>query len=239
MRRILITNDDGIYAPGLARLAKAALKFGEVWVVAPKEERSAASHSITLRHPFEIHPSGFLYDEVHAFSCSGTPADCVRAGIRYAMPEKPDAVLAGINFGYNVGTDVQYSGTVAAALEGSFQGIPSIAFSETITGRWEVTNAYLERILGELIFKDPGPQTIWNVNFPDCFLADCGGVLYDQAVSEGMIYEDFYEKWEDLPDGGVLVKARGVRDARAKEGTDLYAVMHNYVSVGKVSNTGF
>ena len=101
-RRILITNDDGIDSGGIARLAKAAKDFGEVWVVAPQHQRSAASHCITLREPIDVYPHDFAVEGVHAYSCSGTPADCVRVGGLSVMPVRPDVVLSGINFGYNV-----------------------------------------------------------------------------------------------------------------------------------------
>ena len=239
MRRILITNDDGIYADGLVRLVKAAKKYGEVCVVAPESQRSASSHSITLHTTMDLYPVDFSDPDVQAFSCSGTPADCVRVGLRYVLPEKPDAVLSGINYGYNVATDLQYSGTAAAALEGAFQGIPSIAVSETVTGLHEVSDHYLDYILRKLLFVDPGYQKIWNVNFPCCPLSECRGILFDRKVSGGRIYDDLYIRKEDLQNGGVRVFARGIRDARAEEGTDLHAVNNNFVSVGKVSNTGF
>ena len=105
-RRILITNDDGIDSDGIARLAQAAKEFGEVWVVAPTHQRSAASHCITLREPIDVYPHDFPVKGVHAYSCSGTPADCVRVGGLSVMPAKPDVVLSGINFGYNVATDI-------------------------------------------------------------------------------------------------------------------------------------
>ena len=128
---ILITNDDGIEADGLIRLAEAAKEFGEVWVVAPKRERSAASHSITLRRHIDVYPhNDFPVEGVKAYHCSGKPADCVRVGALAVMPEKPDLVLSGINYGYNSATDIQYSATVGAAFEAAFQGIHAIALSE-------------------------------------------------------------------------------------------------------------
>ena len=121
MRSILIANDDGINDEGLIRLAKLAKELGEVWVVAPDDQRSAASHAISLHSHIDIYPHDFPIDGVHAFSCSGTPADCVRVGALSIMPHKPDVVLAGINRGLNVATDIQYSGTAGAAFEGAFQ----------------------------------------------------------------------------------------------------------------------
>lgn len=130
MLSILITNDDGILSEGLVRLARAAVKLGEVWAVAPDGQRSAASHAITLHGTVDIFPTEFPVPGVHAYSCSGTPADCVRTGSLSIMPHKPDIVISGINNGYNTATDIQYSGTCGAAFEGAFQGILSVALSE-------------------------------------------------------------------------------------------------------------
>ena len=117
MRTLLITNDDGIQADGLHRLAAAAREFGEVWVVAPDGQRSAASHSITLHSHIDVFPHDFPVPGVRAFTCSGMPGDCVRVGALGILPRRPDAVLSGINDGYNAATDVQYSATVGAAME--------------------------------------------------------------------------------------------------------------------------
>lgn len=122
--RILISNDDGIQSEGIAALSKAAEKFGEVTVVAPHRERSTAGHSLTLHKPLRIaHLSGNMY------STTGTPADCIYLGIREILKAEPDLILSGINAGANLGTDVHYSGTVAAAREGALMNIRSIAFS--------------------------------------------------------------------------------------------------------------
>ena len=115
MRKILITNDDGIYSDGIIRLAQTAKEFGEVWVVAPESQRSAMSHSITLRHPIEAWNVDFPVEGVHAYACDGTPADCVRIGVLNIVPGKPDNVFSGINYGYNVASDIQYSATAGAA----------------------------------------------------------------------------------------------------------------------------
>ena len=235
IRKILITNDDGIKAEGLARLARAALKYGEVWVVAPASERSAASHSIALRSPVDVYPADFPVEGVHAFSCSGTPADCVRVGSISVMPYKPDVVLSGINFGYNTASDIQYSATVGAAFEAEFQGFRAIALSEG-TGEHEVTDRYLDEILAELIDKDPGRGRIFNVNFPQCTLEKCGGVLRDRKVSKSMLFEDGYKLLEELEHGGMRYMVDGRYREAAGEGTDLRAVLDGYVSVGVVNN---
>ena len=127
---ILLTNDDGVTAEGLIRLAEAATAFGKVWVVAPESQRSAASHSVTLRHPVEAWKVDFPVAGVHAYACDGMPADCVRIGVLNICAGKVDHVFTGINHGYNVATDLQYSATAGAAFEASFQKIHTIAFSE-------------------------------------------------------------------------------------------------------------
>ena len=238
MRKILITNDDGIEENGIIRLAEAALAFGEVWVVAPSEQCSAASHRITLRKPFEIHPHDFPVNGVKAFSCTGTPADCVRVGCLSVMPEKPDVVLSGINFGYNMATDIQYSATAGAAFEAEFQGILAIALSEDIADTHEVTDRYLSEVLEELINEPYIPGQILNVNFPGCALSKCKGILRDRKVSRLAFYEDIYDVLRKLPDGGSEVQVHGIHNAYTEEGTDYGAVMSNHISIGRVNNIG-
>ena len=149
MRKILITNDDGIYSEGIIRLARATVEFGEVWVVAPDSQRSAMSHSVTLRHSIKTWEVDFPVAKVHAYAWDGTPADCVRIGGLNIVPGKPDHVFAGINYGYNVATDLQYSATAGAAFEASFQRIHAIAFSEDACEMHEVTDRYLQEIIAE------------------------------------------------------------------------------------------
>lgn len=240
-RRILITNDDGIESEGLYRLVKEAVKFGEVWIVAPESERSAASHSITLRHGIDVYPVEYEVEgeyAVHAYSCSGTPGDCVRVGCTAIVPEKPTVVLCGINFGYNVASDIQYSATCGSAFEAEFQGVPAIAFSEGAGKYHEVSDRYLFEILEKLIDTEFMPGKIYNVNFPFCPLSECKGVLFDRGVSRGMVYKDEYKVAEKLENGGVRYMVDGVFTPEAENGTDYRAVLDNYVSVGTVQNVG-
>lgn len=236
MRSILITNDDGILADGLIRLAAAAQKFGEVWVVAPDSQRSAASHSITLHSHIDVFPHDFPVAGVHAFACSGTPGDCVRVGSLNIMPQKPDAVLSGINYGYNVASDIQYSATAGAAFEGSFQGIPSIAVSEQACPCHEVTDAYLDTVLAELIGLHPAEGQILNVNFPGCALTECRGILRNRKVSRGMFYRDHYNILAHLPGGGIRLMVEGDYNEDAEPDTDFRAVVENYISIGIADN---
>lgn len=237
-RRILITNDDGIDADGIIRLAEAALEFGDVWVVAPAHQRSAASHCITLRETIDVYPYDFPVEGVHAFSCSGTPADCVRVGGLSVMPQRPDVVLSGINFGYNVATDIQYSATAGAAFEAAFQGYIAIALSESMDGCHEVTDAYLGEILSEYMDVRLSYGQILNVNFPGCPLSECRGILRDRKTSHDSFFHDRYNAVGKLPKGGVRYMVEGIHNEQAEEGTDFLAVLDNYISVGIVNNVG-
>lgn len=238
MRRILITNDDGIDADGIVRLSEAAKEYGEVWVVAPAHQRSAASHCITLREPLDIYPHDFPVNGVHAYSCSGTPADCVRVGSLSVMPSRPDVVLSGINFGYNVATDIQYSATAGAAFEASFQGYIAIALSEHMNGCHEVTDAYLKDVLDEYIDVRLGYGQILNVNFPGCKLSEFNGILKDRKTSHDSFFHDRYKVLGKLPEGGVRYMVDGIHNEQAEEGTDFLAVLKNYISIGIVNNVG-
>ena len=236
--KILITNDDGISSDGIIRLARAAKQFGEVWVVAPDSQRSAASHSITLHSPIDIYPHPFPVEGVHAFSCSGTPGDCVRVGSLFIMSRKPDVVLSGINYGYNVASDIQYSATAGAAFEASFQGLSGIALSEEACRCHETTDAYLSVILERLIGRRQAPGQILNVNFPGCPASSCRGILEDRTVSCREVYVDRYLEQKKLENGGVRVMVNGIYHDEAEPGSDYRAVLDRYISVGIVRNIG-
>lgn len=235
MRKILITNDDGINADGIIRLAKAATEFGEVWVVAPDSQRSAMSHSVTLRHSVEAWNTDFPVPGVHAYACDGTPADCVRIGVLNIVPGRPDHVFSGINYGYNTATDLQYSATAGAAFEAAFQEIHTIAFSEDASDIHEVTDRYLKEIMAELLEKPLGINQIWNVNFPGCSLAECRGILRDRKVSTEVFYADRYTETQ-VSEKRISYMVEGIRNYHATEGTDLKAILDNYVSVGIATN---
>ncbi len=236
--KILITNDDGITSEGIIRLARTARKFGDVLVVAPEKQRSAASHSITLHSHVDIVPHDFRVEGVKAWSCSGTPADCVRVGHRYLYKGETDLVLSGINHGYNVATDIQYSATAGAAFEASFQGIHGIALSEGPGGCHEVTDAYLEDVLRELLPQKLPVHEIWNVNFPDCPLSDFQGILRGRTVSCCNPFDDDYILSERLENGGERIVIADSVTKEAEEGSDFHAVLHRCLSIGTVKNIG-
>ena len=239
VRRILITNDDGIDSDGIIRLAKAAVNYGEVWVVAPESQRSATSHAITLRTSIEVSPyPEFPVEGVCAYVCSGTPADCVRVGGLHIMKLKPDVLLSGINYGYNAATDLQYSGTAGAAFEGAFQGYHAIAFSESADPCHETADAYLDTLLEESFGVKLSYGQIVNINFPHGKLSECKGVLRDRTVSRGMFYKDQYVEKNGSYNDKQEFMVDGTWTAIGEEGTDLKAIVDGYVSVGIVNNIG-
>lgn len=165
--RILVTNDDGIHAPGLKALTRIARSLSkDVWVVAPEHEQSAASHSLTLRRPLRVRRLG-----ARRFAVDGTPTDCVLVALLRIMNGRPaDLVLSGVNHGANLGEDVTYSGTIAAAMEGALLGVRAIALSQVRAGDGEIHWATAERFAPEIIRKLaslPWPADLLvNVNFP-------------------------------------------------------------------------
>lgn len=173
MTNILLSNDDGFRAPGLAALRAALAGLGRVTVVAPDRNRSGASNSLTLDRPLRVRQ-----ESEGVFSVDGTPTDCVHLAITGLLDREPDMVVAGVNAGANLGDDVLYSGTVAAAMEGRFLGLPAMAVSLTGSGERHVdAAARVARDLLERLQRDPLPaDTILNVNVPDCAFEALAGL---------------------------------------------------------------
>jgi 5'-nucleotidase len=175
--RILVTNDDGIHAPGLAAMETIARSLSDdVWIVAPAEEHSGAGHSLTLSKPLR-----YRQIEPRRFEVTGTPTDCVIMAVRKIMPAMPDLILSGVNRGQNIADDVTYSGTIAAAMEGTSLGIKSIAMSQ-VTGMFgngesfAVATHHGAGIVKKLLTMEFGAGNLMNVNFPDCRPDDVGGI---------------------------------------------------------------
>ncbi len=154
------------------------------------------------------------------------------------MPEKPDVVLSGINDGYNVATDIQYSATAGAAFEASFQGYHAIALSECFGAPHEVTDKYLKDMIKEGLDIELDYGEIVNINFPGCKLSDFKGIQRGVKVSRNAFFIDRYKVVEELENGGIRYMVDGVHKAVPEEGTDYGAVLGNYISVGKVNNVG-
>ena len=234
MLKILVTNDDGIDSPRLAFLAEKAKKYGEVWVAAPNTQMSAMSHRITFSGLSGRKIADYPVSGVHAYSITGTPADCVRIAKGNIVPGGPDVVLSGVNDGFNCGGDVQYSGTVAAALEGAFYGYHAIALSEDWGDCHEVIETYLDDILGELLQKPLKRNEIWNVNFPTCPISELKGVLWNRTLSEKKFDIDIYDE-EEQEDGSVVYHMRSEKDPVSEVGSDKEALLNQYISIGTLS----
>ena len=233
--RILVVNDDGIDAKGIHILSNMAKELGEVWVVAPDAQCSAMSQRITVCGELTVKETQIPVEGVHAYSVSGTPADCVKVALYYLLPEKPDIVFSGINFGYNAGQDILYSGTVGAAVEALSNGIPAIAFSSEANGIYDVVHEYLLSITKDLMERILPLDTLWNVNFPGCSVAECKGILENRIPANHQLYQDDYVKKEQHEDGFVL-RAGGLLIDTAEEGTDIKAVLDRYISIGTITN---
>ena len=234
--RILLVNDDGIFADGIRHLAKAAATLGEVWVVAPRTQCSAMSHKITFRHKFLIRREHIL-DDIPAFSVDGTPADCVKVAVNHIMPQKPDIVFSGINDGYNTGIDILYSGTVAATMEALVQGIPAIAFSIGRKGDLSVAEHLIPSMVRTLQERPIASNEIWNVNFPPCSLEEIQGTLFDRLPANEAPYNDKIYTSTPLEEDSYELEQHLEWTNAQQPGTDLDAVRQNYISVSRIQNT--
>ena len=230
---ILVTNDDGILAPGLRALVEALLPLGQVRVVAPQSEHSAVGHGITLHKPLRMDPVQLGGLPVEAYSSNGTPADCVILGCLLASPQ-PDLVISGINRGANLGEEVLYSGTVSAAMEGALQGRPALAVSvcsyeATDFGPAARVAARLAQRLPQLELPEDG---FLNVNVPDGPWEELRGVALTRLGRRS--YLNLVERRED-PRGRPYYWFTGeARETLSGEGTDIGAVAAGLVSITPV-----
>jgi 5'-nucleotidase len=225
--RILIANDDGYLAPGLAALVEACRGLGQIDVVAPEQNASGTSNALTLQRPLSVWTasSGYRY-------INGTPSDCVHVALTGLLPDRPDLVLSGINNGANMGDDTIYSGTVAAAMEGYLFGIPSIAFSLAEKGWAQLDSAarVARSLIEQVLARPPAPgHWLLNVNIPDRPHAELRGLrttrLGRRHASEPVIRQS-------NPRGEPIYWIGAAGDAReAGEGTDFHAVAEGFVSV--------
>jgi 5'-nucleotidase len=183
--RILLTNDDGIHAPGLAALERIAATISDdVWVVAPETDQSGLSHSLSMNNPLRLRKAS-----EKRFAVNGTPSDCVIMAARRIMGGKPDLILSGVNSGTNVADDVTYSGTIAAAIEGTLLGVPSVALSQGYNyddvGQrlvpWETAEAHAPAIIKKLFDFGFPDNILYNVNFPNRAPGDIAGVTVTKS----------------------------------------------------------
>lgn len=224
---ILCTNDDGIHAVGLKTLIEIASELGDVQVVAPDREQSATSHSLTVHRPLRATrtPEGH-----HVID--GTPTDCVLIGINQLLENPPDFVLSGVNHGPNMGEDVLYSGTVAAAMEGTILGIPAIAvsYSSRAADRIPGYSRLLTDLIGSLIQREDFPEeTFFNVNLPDIPVDEVKGIRVTTLGRR--VYSDSLTRREDPSGREYFWIGGGVSSWTGREDSDFRAVQAGYVSV--------
>ncbi len=221
MAVLLVTNDDGVHASGLAALARALDELGEVYVLAPEREQSACGHALTLHRPLRPERLG-----ERRFSVNGTPSDCVNLGVLGFVPERPVLVVAGVNHGSNLGDDVTYSGTVAAAMEGTLLGVPSIAVSVANGGDVD-TAATLARMLVTRVLVTGLPRkTLLNVNVP---AGEPRGVRLTRLGHR--VYSDKIVEQTDPRGRTHYWIGAGAPEWEELAGTDMGAIHEGYVSV--------
>lgn len=231
--RILLTNDDGINAPGLNVLERIARQFSDdIWVCAPAEEQSGAGHSLTLTRPVRVRQHA-----ERRFSVAGTPTDSVTMALKKLLPAPPDLILSGVNRGANLGDDVTYSGTVSAAIEGALAGIRSIALSQVYSKEgmadsvpFDAAEAWGQRVLAPLVDAALAPRTLININFPALAANAVKGIkvarqgFHDYArgsVVEGTDPRGYPYFWFGL---------HGIEHTKGHD-SDLEAIADGYVSV--------
>lgn len=221
---ILISNDDGIHSDGIKKLASALRRVGEVYVVAPDRERSAASHSLTLHRPLRVTETG-----VKMYAVDGTPTDCISIAVNGILPRKPDIVVSGINRGGNLGEDVSYSGTVSAAMEGTLLDIPSIAISLVARDKFDFDAAakFAARLTRHILRRGLPKDTLLNVNIPSVRnikgyrITKLGKRFFSDVVVEKVDPRGKKYYWI----GGDMLRWEGGKDA------DFYAVSRGYISI--------
>ena len=228
--RILVSNDDGINAPGIKVLERVARSLSrDVWVVAPETEQSAAGHSLTIRRPLRVRRLS-----ARRWAVDGTPTDSVLLGIRHIIKgRRPDLVLSGVNRGANLGDDITYSGTVAAAMEAVILGVPAIAFSQYLTPdqpvRWSTAEHWAAGIVRRLTAAGWSRSALINVNFPDVAHGHVTGI---EVTCQGKrkIGEQLAERLDPRGEPYVWIGAQRAEE-RAIPGTDLEAVCRGAISV--------
>ncbi|MCB0123083.1 MAG: 5'/3'-nucleotidase SurE [Caldilineaceae bacterium] len=236
MPTILVTNDDGVHAPGLLALKQALSAIAEVLVLAPERNWSASGHSKTMHKPLRVHEVT-LADGTPAFSSSGGPTDCVALAAEGVLGKRPDLVVSGINNGYNMGSDITYSGTVACALEATIYGIPGIAISTAAAKRSPIDVALLHPMAGRyarlvverVLAEGLPPDTLLNVNVPAVAPSELKGIEITRQGKRR--YKDELIKRED-PYGQPYywLGGLGVIDF-PDDGTDVGAIANGFVSV--------
>ena len=231
-RTILVVNDDGITAKGIRSLVEVAKKFGQVVVVAPDKAQSGMGHAVTINGIIRAQEQNIFGEGGQAYSCSGTPADCVKFGISQIIKKKPDLILSGVNHGNNSATNVLYSGTMSAALEGAMEGITSLGFSlldYAADADFSASMHYAEIIVRNVLNDDKLPENFClNVNIPKGSIEEIKGIRFGRQAEA--FWDDWFEHRKD-PGGKDYFWLTGTFHNHDKgEDTDEYALANMYVS---------
>jgi len=230
--RILLTNDDGIHAPGIHAAYRTLSQIGEVYMVAPERPRSAAGHAITLHKPLRLSEMSFS-DNIKGWACSGTPTDCVTLGYDIVMQSQCDLVVSGINAGANLGWDITYSGTVSAAMEGAVLGMPAIAISvasvhENRTIDYAAAAEFVA-IVAQKLLSDPLPvHDLLNINVPNIPKSEIKGVRVTKTGKRE--YIDRIIVREDPAGRPYYWQAGQIKDTTEQD-TDVHAILEGYISI--------
>lgn len=228
---ILVTNDDGIYAPGIKALVEVALQFGEVLVVAPDTGQSGMGHAITISNILRLREIDYL-PNVKAYSCTGTPVDCVKLAIYKVLQKKPDLLLSGINHGANHSINVIYSGTMSAAVEGALEGIPSLGFSlldYSHHADMEPAKVFAHKIIKNALIKGMPKDICLNVNIPKANISAIKGIKVCRQAKGN--WEDNFEVRTDPHQRNYYWLTGEFKNEDKGEDTDVYALENNFVSV--------
>jgi len=228
---ILITNDDGITAPGIRNLVEAVKDLGKIVVVAPDKPQSGMGHAITIGHPLRMNKMD-VFDGVEAWQTSGTPVDCVKLAVDKILHRKPELCLSGINHGANHSINVIYSGTMSAAMEASIESIPSIGFSlmdYNYEANFDAARHYVHKIVSSLLKKKMDKHLLLNVNIPSVPMELIKGVkVCRQAYAK--YQEDFKERKDPHGKKYYWLTGAFVNFDTGKD-TDVWALENNYISV--------
>lgn len=229
---ILVTNDDGIFAPGITFLAKIASRFGRIIVVAPDKPQSGMGHAITINSTLRIQKTNYHHAE-QEFSCSGTPVDCVKMAVNNILKKRPDLVLSGINHGSNSSINVIYSGTMSAAIEGALEGTPSIGFSlcdYAMEADFSQAEKFISKIIAESL-KNPMPKGVClNVNIPKLKAEDFKGIKVVRQAKANWV-EKFEERKDPYGRDYYWLTGEFVNFEPESTDTDEWALANGYISV--------
>lgn len=228
---ILVTNDDGIFAPGIRALIEAVKPLGDVVVVAPDKGQSGMGHAITVGDIVRLNKIDTHSDHLE-YSCSGTPVDCVKMAMSNVLNKKPDLVVSGINHGANNSINVIYSGTMSAAVEGAMEGIPSIGFSHVnyaYDQDFSGLTPYIQKLCKNAIEQNFTKHTCLNVNFPNIKVKEIKGMKVCRQAEA--TWADSFEKRTD-PSGKPYYWLAGIFEGKDKgEDTDIWALKNKYISI--------